>query len=146
MGREWKVDDAQRTQPSTRPDVLVARRAAEEWGVLSFDEVLACGLSPRGVVTRCRNGRLHRLYRGVYAVGHGNPPLQGRFLAAVKACGPHAVVSHFSAAALWGCSSGTTATRRSRSCAAPSDHTAVWWCTAPRCWRLSISPATRASR
>jgi hypothetical protein len=102
MGREWKVDDAQRTQPSTRPDVLVARRAAEEWSVLSFDELLACGLSPRGVVTRCRNGRLHRLYRGVYAVGHGNPPLQGRFLAAVKACGPDAVVSHFSAAALWG--------------------------------------------
>jgi hypothetical protein len=38
----------------------------------------------------------------VYGVGHANPPLEGRFLAAVLACGPGAVLSHFSAAALWG--------------------------------------------
>ena len=38
----------------------------------------------------------------MYAVGHANPPLQGRFLAAVKACGAGAVLSHYSAAALWG--------------------------------------------
>jgi hypothetical protein len=38
----------------------------------------------------------------VYAVGHDNPPLEGRFLAAVLACGAHAVLSHFSAAALFG--------------------------------------------
>jgi hypothetical protein len=49
-----------------------------------------------------RNSGLHRLFRGVYAVGHPNPPLEGWFLAAVKACGPAAVLSHFSAAALWG--------------------------------------------
>jgi very-short-patch-repair endonuclease len=38
----------------------------------------------------------------VYAVGHAAVPLEGRFLAAVKACGPNAVLSHFSAAALYG--------------------------------------------
>jgi hypothetical protein len=38
----------------------------------------------------------------VYAVGHANPPLNGLFLAAVKACGTTAVLSHFSAAALYG--------------------------------------------
>ena len=48
-----------------------------------------------------RNGPLHPLYRGVYAVGHANLPLEGRFLAAVKACGPTAVLSHVSAAALY---------------------------------------------
>ena len=37
-----------------------------------------------------------------YAVGHPSPPWQGRLLAAVKACGPDAVLSHYSAAALWG--------------------------------------------
>ncbi|HKE81114.1 MAG TPA: hypothetical protein VKB54_17485 [Solirubrobacteraceae bacterium] len=42
------------------------------------------------------------MHRAVYAVGHANPPLEGRFLAAVKACGPGAALSHFSAAALWG--------------------------------------------
>jgi hypothetical protein len=41
------------------------------------------------------------VHRGVYAVGHANPPLEGRFLAAVKACGPRAVLSHYSAAAHW---------------------------------------------
>ena len=51
---------------------------------------------------RVRNSWLHRLFRGVYAVGHPNPPLEGRFLAAIKACGPGAVLSHFSAAVLWG--------------------------------------------
>jgi very-short-patch-repair endonuclease len=85
-----------------RPDVLVARRAADAWGVLSLDELFACGLSRTEVRGRVRNGRLHPLHRGVYAVGHANVALEGRFLAAVKACGPSAVLSHFSAAALWG--------------------------------------------
>lgn len=35
-------------------------------------------------------------------MGHPNLPLEGRFLAAVKACGGGAVLSHRSACALWG--------------------------------------------
>jgi very-short-patch-repair endonuclease len=54
------------------------------------------------VFVRTRSGHLHPLYRGVYAVGHANITQEGRFLAAVKACGPTAVLSHFSAAALYG--------------------------------------------
>lgn len=80
----------------------VARRAAEQWGVLSLDELRECGLSRDAVAFRARNGFLHRLHRSVYAVGHENPPLEGRFLAAVKACGLRAFLSHFSAAALYG--------------------------------------------
>jgi putative AbiEi antitoxin of type IV toxin-antitoxin system/uncharacterized protein DUF559 len=79
----------------------VARLAAEQWGVLSLDDLRSCGLSRDAVESRVRNGHLHPLYRGVYAVGHPNVPLEGRFLAAVKACGPNAVLSHFSAAALY---------------------------------------------
>jgi very-short-patch-repair endonuclease len=82
--------------------VQVARRAAEQLGVLSLDDLRACGLARDAVSVRVRNGRLHRIHRGVYAVGHANISLEGRFLAAVKACGPGAVLSHFSAAALWG--------------------------------------------
>src|SRR5688572_17903641 len=85
-----------------RPDVAVARRAAVQWGVLSLDELLRCGLSRNAVATRVRTGHLHPLYRGVYAVGHTNLTREGAFLAAVKACGPTAVLSHFSAAALYG--------------------------------------------
>jgi very-short-patch-repair endonuclease len=84
-----------------RVDVRVARRAGEQWGVVSLDELRACGLSSHAVMRRVRSGRLHPLHARVYAVGHANVPLEGRFLAAVKACGPNAVLSHFSAAALW---------------------------------------------
>ncbi len=76
--------------------------AGEQWGVLSIEELRDCGLSHDTVAVRVRSGRLHQLHRGVYAVGHPNPPLQGRFLAAVKACGAGAVLSHYSAGALWG--------------------------------------------
>ena len=80
----------------------VAALAADAWGVLSIDELRACGLNDRAVLIRVRNGRLHPLHRGIYAVGHVNLSLEGQFLAAVKACGPGAVLSHYSAAALWG--------------------------------------------
>jgi very-short-patch-repair endonuclease len=83
-------------------DTRVARLAARQHGVLSLDELFACGLTAQQVKVRTRNGHLHRIHRGVYAVGHTNLTLEGRFLAAVKACGPSAALSHFSAAALWG--------------------------------------------
>jgi hypothetical protein len=47
-------------------------------------------------------GHWHALDRSVYAVGHTNLSLQGRCLAAVFACGPGAVLSHYSAAWLHG--------------------------------------------
>ena len=89
-------------KPSTRPDREVARLAALQWGVLSLDDLRTCGLSRKTVMVRVRNGQLHPLYRGVYATGHANVPLEGHFLAAVKACGPNAVLSHYAAAALYG--------------------------------------------
>jgi hypothetical protein len=54
------------------------------------------------IVARIKAGRLHELYRGVYAVGHKRSSQEGRWLAAVFACGEGAVLSHRSAAALWG--------------------------------------------
>jgi very-short-patch-repair endonuclease len=86
----------------TQPDVRVAALAAERWGVVSLEDLRRCGLNRTAVTVRVRDGRLHPLHRGVYAVGHARPPLEGRFLAAVTACGPRAVLSHVSAAALWG--------------------------------------------
>jgi very-short-patch-repair endonuclease len=86
----------------SQPDVRLAALAAERWGVVSLEDLHRCGLNRTAVAVRVRNGRLHPLHRGVYAVGHARPPLEGRFLAAVAACGPRAALSHFSAAALWG--------------------------------------------
>jgi hypothetical protein len=70
--------------------------------VASLEELRGCGLSDGGVKRRARAGRLHRLHRSVYAVGHRSIPREGMWLAAVKACGPTAILSHYSAAAHWG--------------------------------------------
>ncbi|HEX5619285.1 MAG TPA: type IV toxin-antitoxin system AbiEi family antitoxin domain-containing protein [Solirubrobacteraceae bacterium] len=91
-----------RPKLDNRPDLAIAQLAAEQWGVLSLHELLQCGVSDDGVERRVQSGHLHRIHRGVYAVGHANLPLEGRFLAATKACGPTAVLSHYSAATLWG--------------------------------------------
>jgi hypothetical protein len=49
-----------------------------------------------------RAGRLHRLHREAFAVGHACIDQRGRWLAAVLACDEEALLSHRSAAALWG--------------------------------------------
>ncbi|MDQ6835100.1 MAG: endonuclease domain-containing protein [Actinomycetota bacterium] len=47
-------------------------------------------------------GRLLRLHRGVYAVGHQRLSVRGRWMAATLACGRGALLSHGAATALWG--------------------------------------------
>jgi very-short-patch-repair endonuclease len=63
--------------------------------------LIAAGLDRDGIAYRRRVGRLHLLHRGVYAVGHRPPSPLAAAMAAVLACGPDAVLSHRSAAALW---------------------------------------------
>src|SRR5919109_1824107 len=101
MPAERSLNSRGGNQLDARPAVRVAKLAAEQWGVLSTDELRGCGLSLKAVFNRTRSGHLHPIHRGVYAVGHAAIPLEGRFLAAVKACGPSAVLSHFSAAVLY---------------------------------------------
>jgi very-short-patch-repair endonuclease len=81
--------------------VAVADLAIRQWGVVSAEQLYALGLTPAAVTRRVQAGRLHRLFRGVYAVGHDRLRREGRFLAAVLACGDGAVLSHLSAAAHW---------------------------------------------
>src|SRR4051812_49248940 len=50
---------------------------------------------------RVQDGRLHRLYKGVYAVGHAGLSDRGEMLAAVLACGAAAALSHLHCAAVW---------------------------------------------
>jgi Protein of unknown function (DUF559) len=69
---------------------------------VTIDELRACGLTDDAVRVRVRRGNLHPLHRGVYVVGHPNLSMEGRFLAAVKACGDFAALSHFCAACLRG--------------------------------------------
>lgn len=76
--------------------------AERQHGVVSRRQLLEIGLSDNSIEARLRQGALHRLYRGVYAVGHRVLSPRGRWIAAVLFCGPDAVLSHWSAAALWG--------------------------------------------
>ncbi len=98
MERECRLTTSQAEQLDTRPDVLVARLAARQQGVLHVKELRACGLTHEAIAVRVRNGRLHPLYRGVYAVGHANIARDGWWLAAVKACGRHAALARHSMA------------------------------------------------
>ena len=100
LRRSWSDRSAVRRNLRAA-DKQMAGLASEQWGVVSLEDLRLCGLSRSAVNVRVRNGRLHPLHLGVYAVGHPNPPLQGRLLAAMKACGARAVLSHYSAAVLW---------------------------------------------
>jgi very-short-patch-repair endonuclease len=79
----------------------LAGLARRQWGVVTRAQLAAAGMSDKGITEWVHNGRLHRLYRGIYAVGHDRLRLEGRWLAAVLACGPGAVLSHRDAAHLW---------------------------------------------
>jgi hypothetical protein len=65
--------------------------------VITFEELRALGLSASGIDHRVRTGRLHRKYSGIFAVGRPDLPLDGVFLAAVRACGSEAKLSNLSA-------------------------------------------------
>lgn len=79
----------------------LARLAARQHGIVTSRQLEAVGIPPSTVSDWAVGGRLHRVHRGVYAVGHRRVNLRGRCLAAVFACGEAAAVSHASAAYLW---------------------------------------------
>jgi very-short-patch-repair endonuclease len=76
--------------------------AEGQHGVVAGYQLLELGLSPKAIQHRVANGRLHRVGRGVFAVGRPELSRRGWWMAAALACGPRAVLSHGSAAALWG--------------------------------------------
>lgn len=73
--------------------------ASRQHGVVSTAQLIAAGLTRAAIRVRVRTGRLHRVHRGVYAVGHPGLTRDGRLMAAVLAGGPGAVLSHWAAAA-----------------------------------------------
>jgi very-short-patch-repair endonuclease len=80
-------------------DAAIAALAAHQHGVVSRTQLLALGVGASAIGRRVEAGRLHPLYRGVYAVGHLALSMRGRWMAATLAT--NAVLSHRSAGALW---------------------------------------------
>ena len=71
-------------------------------GVVTRSQLLTRGLGTRSIEHRLESGRLYPLWRGIYAVGRPEVGQRGMWMAAVLSCGPGALLSHLSAAALWG--------------------------------------------
>ncbi|MGH2803592.1 MAG: type IV toxin-antitoxin system AbiEi family antitoxin domain-containing protein, partial [Thermoleophilaceae bacterium] len=61
----------------------VAALATHQHGVVSRAQLIDLGLTDYAIRRQVRSARLHRVHRGVYAVGHPRLTLHGRFLAAV---------------------------------------------------------------
>jgi uncharacterized protein DUF559 len=80
----------------------IARLADRQHGVVAFRQFLELGLGADAVQHRLSSGALHPVHQGVYAVGHPRLSLEGRWMAAVLACGRSALLSHRDAAQLWG--------------------------------------------
>ena len=76
--------------------------AGRQHGVVTRRDLEHLGFSPMAIEHRVATGRLHLISRGVYAVGRRELTPHGRWMAAVLACGDDAVLSHRSAAELWG--------------------------------------------
>ncbi len=100
MRAKWR---SQREEQGS--EKALAELAGRQHGVVSIRQLLGpLGYSQAAISRAVAAGRLHRLYTGVYAVGHTDISLHGECLAAVLACGPRALLSHYSAAWLWGLS------------------------------------------
>jgi very-short-patch-repair endonuclease len=83
------------------PDQRLRALAATQWERVSRRQLVAIGFTPAMIRSRLRVGGLHRVYPGVYAVGHTHRTRYGDEVAALLAAGPAAVLSHRSAAVIW---------------------------------------------
>lgn len=93
------------TLPQQAPvDARIASLAARCAGIVDHAQLIALGLSDEQICRRLSSGRLHRLHRGVYAVGHPAVGPRGRRIAALRACGSGSLLADRSGAAHLGLS------------------------------------------
>jgi very-short-patch-repair endonuclease len=85
-----------------RLEVQIARIAARQHGNVTREQLIRLGMATSSIDRWVKLGRLHRIHRGVYAVGRPPVTPPERAAAAVLACGPRAALSHGSAMTLWG--------------------------------------------
>ena len=82
-------------------DGVIAWFASRQHGCVSWAQLIEAGVGRRAIQRRIESGHLVRIHRGVYAVGHVALPPLSRESAALLAVGPHAYLSHRSAAHVW---------------------------------------------
>jgi len=89
-------------------DAEIAAIARRQHGLVTARQLDAIGVSTASIVRRVRARRLHRVHRGIYAVGHSAMTQEMRWMAATLAVGEGAALSHAAAAALHGILRGPT--------------------------------------
>ena len=84
------------TSHTLSPEARVARLAARQQGMVSWDQLVGAGMTRHAIAAAAESGWLIRRHRGVYQFGVYGGPF-GVEMAALLACGPLAVISHWSA-------------------------------------------------
>jgi very-short-patch-repair endonuclease len=80
----------------------IARVAGRQDNVIAREQLVAAGLGRGAIAHRVRVGWMRRLHQAVFLIGPAPPSRMARARAAAMACNPGAVVSHRSAAELFG--------------------------------------------
>jgi hypothetical protein len=91
-----------RAEKVTHLDKRIAGLSRGRRGIVTRRQLMSADASKAQIDHRLATRHLHRVHSGVYAVGHSLLSMEGRYMAAVLACGDDALLSHRSAAALWG--------------------------------------------
>ncbi len=84
-----------------RHQLTVASVAARQYGLITWQQLIAVGLDAAAIRRRVQGGLLFRVYPGVYRVGHWAPSIESHYLAAVLAAGDGAALAGPPAARLW---------------------------------------------
>jgi hypothetical protein len=82
--------------------LALAMLAGKQFGLVSLVQLLAIGFTRDDIRTRVKRGQLHKIYPGVYAVGHVNLIPHARLLAGLMTCGPTSFLSHRASASARG--------------------------------------------
>jgi very-short-patch-repair endonuclease len=83
-------------------DLIVAWIAERQLGLITAAQLHRAGVGRGSIDWRLAHGLLHRVFRGVYLVGHSVPVAGALEFAGILAVGDGSLVSHRSAAALFG--------------------------------------------
>ncbi|GIK78557.1 MAG: DUF559 domain-containing protein [Thermoleophilia bacterium] len=91
-----------RIRAQSAPAAAVAAIAGTQHGIVARRQLLEVGVRATTIARWTDAGHLHRLHRGVYAVGHRRLTPEGRWLAAVVAGGAAAALAGVSGCQLLG--------------------------------------------
>ena len=94
--------DSEGNSAKIRHDSEILELAPRQHGHVARSQLLGIGFSQGLIAGRLKSGAWVAVHFGVYCIGPRREDPVSRAAAAVLACGPDAVLSHASAASLWG--------------------------------------------